>query len=170
MDSTIHFHEDEIEKRRKHVLLMFCKEHNIPVRVIGDSSVHTETARTIVRILYDDHYAFAKKRKTNFFDIDVWKICNSKLILSPKFRWALEALTYNVHIVDEIDNADYYDEEILFLVAKAAFYGSNICHLIKPGVTVDELRKRVYNIAMANKACQNMSFEEAMTLYYNPPY
>lgn len=117
-------------------LLKKAHELGYSIRGWAFGGLPLEAMETIFNDCFDK-----KVGPTNIRDVDLWKISNSRIPEdNDKLKAVILALSYGVHMMDEIERIIKYDVEILNIVAQKAVSGKNICRYIHEGVTVDELK------------------------------
>lgn len=106
-----------------------------PIRAWGYAGMSLKAIETIFNDAYDK-----KVGPQRILDIDMWKIVNSHIPDDiDKLKAVILALSYGVHMMDEIDYITTYSAEVLTFVAQKAVTGKNICKYIHKGVTLSEL-------------------------------
>lgn len=141
-------------------ILANAMNKNMPVGNFAYTSIPATDMQLFPNILYTQERPALAKRKY-IEDIDVWKIVNSPL-KGGKLRWTLEALAQGVKIVDELNNVNQYSEGILYYIAKAAFYGKNLCKEVFPGMEISSLREKANDIERDRVKKKNIFFNEVV--------
>lgn len=138
------FEYDSPHEKEREELILEAYKNKVSMHHICDNYYPYES----LKFMYDN----VIMNKADFLgpvevtDEDIYKLLHSTISIDlDKLQACLTAVSYGVYVLDKIDRIAQYDMDVLDAIVLGARKGVDVCDIIEPGISVDNIKTYIYS-------------------------